>query len=151
VIIFCSALIVINYLQYCAINSLKQDAFNLNTVTRPTPDKEPPQASTVTVPDKNTSINKQSALPEDSSVSSLPITTSINTPDGELTSTTSVADNAAIPEKTVQITTSIYPAPETAASGTTSLETVPLAIPAKTTNYPFTIQLACYNSLEGAK
>jgi cell division septation protein DedD len=36
-------------------------------------------------------------------------------------------------------------------NSTTIPETATSTLPAKTTNYPFTIQLACYNSLEGAK
>ena len=147
-IFFFSALAVMSYLQYRFITSFKNIASEVKIVTQPAPDKKPPQVSTITAPEEKSLILEER---ETSTIAPLPATTSITNSSAELTTSVPAGENGAIPEETKQQTTSIFPAYKSDEVSTTIPETATSTLPAKTTFYPFTIQLACYNSLEGAK
>ena len=150
-IILFSALTVMSYLQYRFIASLKNISCEVKPVTQPAPSREPPQVSTVTVSEDKPLINKLPETHESSSIAPLPDTTSIKNTSMELTTSVQKDENTTIPAEHEQQTTSIYPEHKADEASTTISETTTSTLPAKTTSYPFTIQLACYNSLEGAK
>lgn len=147
-ILFFSAFAVMSYLQYRFITSFKNIASEVKIVTQPAPDKKPPQVSTITASEEKSLIIEER---ETSTIAPLPATTSIAISSEELTTSVPAGENGAIPEETGQQTTSIFPAYKSDEVSTTIPETATSTLPAKTTTYPFTIQLACYNSLEGAK
>jgi general secretion pathway protein A len=147
-IFFFSALAVMSFLQYRFITSFKNIASEFKTVTQPAPDKQPPQVSTTTAPEEKSLLNEDR---ETSTIAPLPATTSMAISSAELTTSVPAGDNGTIPEDTDQQTTSIFPAYKSDETSTTIPETATSTAPAKINYYPFTMQLACYNSLEGAK
>ena len=144
-----SALILINYFQYRAITSLKNISFKDKYLIPQETTKESFEVSTITIPEDKSLINKKTGGHESSSMVPLPDTGSIKNTSEELTTSVPEGENGAIPYE--QQITSIYSEQKADEASTTILETATSTLPAKTARYPYTIQLACYNSLEGAK
>jgi type II secretory pathway predicted ATPase ExeA/cell division protein FtsN len=148
-IFLCSALAVMSYYQYRLISSFKNIAAEVKPASPPVPDGKSRYFPPVTMPAEKPPVFEERSF---SSVAPVPASTSVNNT-SEAAPTTAPANTQYIPHEDVQPTTALSP-PYTPEESTTTqktiIETTAPALPEKTVRYPYSIQLASYNSLPGA-
>lgn len=148
-IFLCCALAVMSYYHYRFISSFKNVAAEVKPSSPPVPDEKSRYSPPITIPAEKPPVFEERFF---SSVAPVPAATSVN--NATVAAPTAAPGNTQyIPHEDSQPTTappSPYTPEESKTTQKTIIETTATALPEKTVRYPYSIQLASYNSLSGA-
>lgn len=148
-IFLCGALAVMSYYQYRLIILFKNIATEVKPASPPNLERESSYVPTVTIPAEKPPVFEERSL---SSVAPVPASTSINNA-SEAVPREAPGNTQHILHGDGQPTTAPsppYTPEESKTTQKTIMKTTVTTLPEKTARYPYSIQLACYNSLPGA-